>query len=101
MGKQIAELIKALSDGANSFGALNITAVWALFCMALGGILWYDKRETHRKDIVWQRIRTDDSIADAKTADALHMLAEAQQKTAEAQNKILIILDERLSRRGT
>lgn len=97
--KHLADFFKTLSDGANNFGTLSITAVWALFCMTLGGILWYDKKEAHRKDIDWLKIRTEDSLNDAKMADAIHMLAEDSQRRTDALKELKIIIDERLARR--
>lgn len=97
--KELEGLLKIFADGANSFGALSLTAVWALFCMTLMGILWYDKREAHAKDIAWQKIRLDDALNDAKMADALHLLAEDNQKRTGTLGDLKTIIDERLPRR--
>ena len=67
--------------------------------VVLGAVLWYDRRENHRKDATWEKIRTEDAVSDTKQAEALHMLAEDSQRKTEVLREIKTILDERLARR--
>src|SRR5262245_61618392 len=99
IAKEIAEILKVLNDGANNFGELKATAIWALFTTVLGLIIAYDKHEAHKKDVAWQKIRTDDAVSDSKMAEALHMLAEDNQKRTAKLTELTLIIDERLPRR--
>lgn len=95
IAKEIAEFIEVLTSGARGFGALEASGIWALFCMILVWIIWYDKKEAHRKDMADREIREAKSIAESKTADALYKLGDAYERlvdTHKAQIDIILSL---------
>lgn len=96
--RYIQSIIDLLIQNSDRLAGLQATSIWCLFCLVLIGILTYDKRTAENKDRVWSKIRTDDALNDAKMADALHLLAEDNQRRTETLKELKLIIDERLKR---
>lgn len=87
------KLVDKAVVSADHMGTLPPAAIWAFFCLVLMVILWHVLRNHREYDRTWQSIRTTDSAADLKMADAV-------TKMADELSQLKVIVDERIPRRN-
>jgi len=85
----IEKWVKQLSEGANLLGALQASAVWALFSGFVCYLYWTEKKHHEEYDKEWMEVRI-------QQANALEGLANAMSKIADNYKELKTIIDERL-----
>lgn len=83
---------------ANSLGAMQASAIWALVSGMLAVYIWRNQKHHANYDTQWQEIRIKEAEGDIKIADAVRALADVVAWQGEKLTEIRIIIDERLKK---
>lgn len=92
--KSIDDLIR----NANSLGAMQASAIWALISSILFIYIWRIQKHHADYDDQWQDIRIKEAEGDIKIAEAVKSLADVVIKQNEQITEIKFIIDERLKK---
>ena len=93
------DLIKRFTQSAQELGALQASGIWALFSLTLVAYIVWDKKQSKRRDEIWQDIRIKEAMAEVNSAQALNKMGDAYERLVDKISEISVILDERIPRR--
>lgn len=89
-----------LIRNANSLGAMQASAIWALVSLMLAFYIWRIQKHHADYDAQWQNIRIKEAEGDIKIADAVKSLSDVVARVNDQTTEIRFIIDERLKKQG-
>ena len=90
--------IDELIGKANTLGAMQASAIWALISTILAFYIWRIQKHHATYDEQWQDIRIKEAEGDIKIAEAVKALSDVVSKQNEQITEIRFIIDERLKK---
>jgi hypothetical protein len=89
-------LVKKAVESAQELGALQASALWALFCLVLLAYIAYKLKQERSDRDTWFTIRLEDAKSDFALAQAVQKLVD---KLVEDVQHIKTIIEDRRGRR--
>ena len=95
----VADVFRAVGDGAQSFGTLEASGVWALMFIVMFWERQQIRKLQNRREDQWLETRMEQAISETKSAEALEKMANELAKNTNELARISTIVDERIPRR--